>query len=392
MRIALYSHDAVGLGHIRRNLLIANELSRVFAGAEFLFITGCSHAATASRPPHSSICRLPKMRKDGRGRYISATPGLSTEGVLRTRMALIGPALERFAPDFFIVDSHPTGLQGELLPALARLRKRQSARIVLGLRDIIDDPAKVVAAWESNGTEDAILEYYDRIWVYGDAACFDFASEYDLSSELRTRLNYTGYFMRWPEIAAEAVEPDLRDSILCTVGGGVDGATLLGMMLDAPRPVGTRLTLLLGPDCPEPARAAICARAAEMEDVCVLDMHAAPVALMETARAVVSMGGYNTLSEIVSLGRPALVAPRIWPRVEQLIRARLFADRGLIDMLDPTALNPESIAEWIEARRPPRSPSPVNLGGRTALHRLAAEVVGYPSQEVCVEAPAEAAA
>jgi len=44
--------------------------------------------------------------------------------------------------------------------------------------------------------------------------------------------------------------------------------------------------------------------------------------------AVISMGGYNTLREVAALGKPNLVVPRVYPRVEQLMRARYFEANG----------------------------------------------------------------
>src|SRR5439155_22808958 len=49
------------------------------------------------------------------------------------------------------------------------------------------------------------------------------------------------------------------------------------------------------------------------------------------ADLVVCMAGYNTLSEVLSLGKKALIVPRPGPSAEQTMRARLFAERGLID-------------------------------------------------------------
>jgi predicted glycosyltransferase len=45
------------------------------------------------------------------------------------------------------------------------------------------------------------------------------------------------------------------------------------------------------------------------------------------------MGGYNTLSEVVSQGTLSLVIPRETPRTEQLIRAKAFKKQGLIDYI-----------------------------------------------------------
>jgi len=39
-RISLYSHDTCGLGHMRRNLLIARTLMNTYPDANILLITG----------------------------------------------------------------------------------------------------------------------------------------------------------------------------------------------------------------------------------------------------------------------------------------------------------------------------------------------------------------
>jgi predicted glycosyltransferase len=57
------------------------------------------------------------------------------------------------------------------------------------------------------------------------------------------------------------------------------------------------------------------------------------------------MAGYNTLSEVLSLNKRALVVPRAGPSAEQRMRAGLFANRGLLEMLDPSDLTPELMAQ-----------------------------------------------
>lgn len=60
------------------------------------------------------------------------------------------------------------------------------------------------------------------------------------------------------------------------------------------------------------------------------------------------MGGYNTISEILSLEKKALIIPRVYPRREQLIRAELFEKLGLFDMFHPHEVTPELINSWLQ--------------------------------------------
>ena len=58
---------------------------------------------------------------------------------------------------------------------------------------------------------------------------------------------------------------------------------------------------------------------------------------MNRAHCVVAMGGYNTFCEILSFDKPALIVPRVRPRLEQAIRAGRAEELGLIDVLyDPS--------------------------------------------------------
>ena len=69
------------------------------------------------------------------------------------------------------------------------------------------------------------------------------------------------------------------------------------------------------------------------------------VSAMAAADLVVCMAGYNTLAEVLNLGRKALVIPRAGPSAEQQMRCRLFAQRNLIDVLYPGQLSPQTLAE-----------------------------------------------
>ena len=59
--------------------------------------------------------------------------------------------------------------------------------------------------------------------------------------------------------------------------------------------------------------------------------------------ALVCMGGYNTLVEAVSRNTPVVCVPRVTPRTEQLIRAEAFARLGLLNVLLPAELTPDSL-------------------------------------------------
>ncbi|MEJ2026800.1 MAG: glycosyltransferase, partial [Limibacillus sp.] len=62
----------------------------------------------------------------------------------------------------------------------------------------------------------------------------------------------------------------------------------------------------------------------------------------------VSLAGYNTTLEVLQTGVPAVLLPyAAGEEGEQLLRARLLAERGLVTLLPPDELSPERLASAI---------------------------------------------
>src|SRR5713101_4961702 len=61
-RVALYSHDTMGMGHMRRNLLIAQTLARS-CRASVLLLAGAQEAAAFPLPPGVDCLALPAIMK-----------------------------------------------------------------------------------------------------------------------------------------------------------------------------------------------------------------------------------------------------------------------------------------------------------------------------------------
>jgi predicted glycosyltransferase len=97
---------------------------------------------------------------------------------------------------------------------------------------------------------------------------------------------------------------------------------------------------------------------------------------MNAADLVVTMAGYNSLYQLFRLGKRGLVIPRSGPSAEQRTRARLFAERGLIGIVEPEELSPRRIADKLidDLERTDFSlhePAIDTDGGRKAATRLA---------------------
>ena len=364
----------MGLGHVRRNLLIARTLAAPPIGAQILLISGIREAGRFPLPPGVDLVTLPAYRKSPDGSYHPNTLGDDVELLTRLRAGLVAAALRQYPCDLLVVDNVPRGALGELSEALQEVRARGRTRCVLGLRDVLDEPAAVRRQWQRQRNADAIRQSFDSVWVYGDPSVYDTAAEYGFGSEIRARLESLGYLdpLAHRDIGTASLPiPITAPYSLCVVGGGQDGWRLADAFARSRVPAGEQAVIVCGTRMPEGQRRLLDAVAAGRPELTILDFVTDPIGLMRAARRVVAMGGYNTVMEILSLGCPALIVPRVRPRLEQWIRAERLAAMGLIDVLHPDALSAESISRWLARDRgaPPQARSRLRFDGLDRLRR-----------------------
>ena len=125
IRVALYSHDAMGIGHLRRNLLIAKALGDACAkrGDELamLLLVGAREATLFEIPPGADCLALPAIAKSSDGEYHPRSLGVDLEELVQLRSSTIQASLHAFAPDVLIVDKLPRGVANELDAAMQAL-------------------------------------------------------------------------------------------------------------------------------------------------------------------------------------------------------------------------------------------------------------------------------
>jgi predicted glycosyltransferase len=375
-RIALYSHDTMGLGHIRRNQLIAKALAAPPLSASVLLITGIREGGAFAVPLGIDSMSLPAYHKGADGTYSARSLDMSAEQLRRLRADLIDMALMRFEPDLFIADNVPRGALDELMPALTRMRGEGRTRCVLGLREILDDPAIIRREWHDRQNFETIRRFYDAIWVYGDPTVYETATEYAFPGDVRNITSYMGYLdpccgLDLPKVSSGTLQKGKRLA-LCSAGGGQDGFELAQNFARAAFPNDMTGLIVTGPFMPRDKRKLITSFADERADLDVIEAIYDPIPLLRRADCVIAMAGYNTVNEILALGKRALLVPRTKPRTEQLIRAERLAELGLADFLPDTAVTPSALTNWLgtlSARADPRSR--IDFGGLDCIVRHA---------------------
>jgi predicted glycosyltransferase len=354
VNIIFYCHDSYGLGHLRRTLTLARYLRACAPAINQLIVTGSPLAHDLLLPEDGDYVKLPSVVKTGQDEYASRSLPLPFERMSRMRAEIIESVARNVRPDAFLVDHAPAGLRGELIPALRQLRRSSDTRLILGLRDVVDDAPRVRASWRREGVYELLEEVYDLVLVYGDPAVYDVVSEYGLSPRVARKTRYVGYLARDSERTPQQVRHalGLRTGrfVVATVGGGGDGVELLEAMLRGlQRSNGHFDTLVVaGPLMPAEPRE----RLAKLADACPLVRLVSYVddlpSTIAAADVVVSMGGYNSICEILSAERPAVIVPRVTPRREQLIRAEALSERGFVRTIHPDDVTPAGLIAEID--------------------------------------------
>lgn len=360
VRVLIYSHDTFGLGHLRRCRTIAHALVEKYKGLSVLILSGSPIIGSFDFRARVDFVRIPGVIKLYNGEYTSLGLHLDLSQTMAIRASIIRHTAEMFAPDLFIVDKEPLGLRGELQETLSIMKDRDTT-LVLGLRDIMDEPTLLRREWKSRNLLPALENLYDEIWVYGHEAFWDPLAEMDVPRSIRQKMTYTGYLRRTvpqPTKLPPAIELD-TPYLLVTAGGGGDGDQMVDWVLRAYETGADlmRSVLVLGPFMRPEMQAEVRERASRLDAVEVLTFDSHLEILMEKAAGVVAMGGYNTFCEILSLDKPALIIPRVAPRQEQLVRARRASELGVARMFDPS--DGATIDSFVDAMRAlPAQPRP----------------------------------
>ena len=385
--ILMYSHDTYGLGHIRRTMAIASHLLQ--GNINILILTGSPIVGRFSFPDQIDFVRIPGMIKKTNEEYLPLSIKIDSRHVLNIRKNIITATAKAFKPHLFIVDKEPLGLQKEVLPTLKWLKRcMPETRTILGLRDIMDDAGTVQEDWRRKGIYEILNQLYSEIWVYGNQKFYDPVQEYAIPNRISKKMLFTGYIPR--KVPDKKAVHQLRREqnltkgeklVVVTTGGGGDGFAVMDAYLNMLESASTSLpfksVLITGPFMADREAKEVNERArrlgAKTYQFCrVMEK------MLAAADLVVSMGGYNTVCEILSQGTPALIIPREVPRKEQIIRAQVLYNHNLVDYIPWHSLSPEILRERVLAIL--ERPEPY----RDAISRF--ELTGYKIMRFRLEA------
>ncbi len=378
-RVLLYIQHLLGVGHLKRALLIAEALGD--AGITVWVVSGGTPARVLEA--HDvDVVQLPAIRAgDARFSTLVDSDGKPVDDVFKAnRRDRLLELFGSFAPDALVIEAFPFGrrqLRFELIPLLEEAdRTRPRPRILCSVRDIVQEKRDPARLDEQVAT---IRRFFDQVLVHGDPNLVRLEESFSRTGEIADRIAYTGYVC--------GTVPHRRDNacdtvgeVLVSVGGGAVGSDLLRVALAArvrSKPSRKRWRLLVG----DSVSAGVFERLSDSasENVIVERSRADFDKLLANCAVSVSQCGYNTMMDVLRYGVPSVVVPfRGAGETEQALRAEKLRSRGLVHVVDERTLSPDRLATAIDAAIQAGRPVEhgLDLGGGQRTAQLIAASLG----------------
>lgn len=373
-RVLFHVQHLLGIGHAKRGAMLARAMEReglavtVLSGGEPVAVDW-GGAEIVQLPPARALDTGFKRIVDEAGHPLDAA-----FHARRREQALA--TLRRVAPAALLVESYPFGRRAfrvELDALIAAARER-GIPVLVSIRDILvakRDPRRIAEIVRR------VLTDVDAVLVHGDRTLVPLEASFPAAGEIAAKVIYTGYVAEPPpEDRGEAG----RGEVIVSAGGGAVGAPLLRAALAA-RPLTSAADrvwrLIAGPNLPDDDYAAL-ARAAG-PGVALERFRADFPALLGRCHLSLSQAGYNTILDLLQARARAVVVPFAeGSETEQMLRARILAGRGLLEVVDARELaGPEAgarlaaaIERALAAPRPAIGALSLDGGGRTAREIL----------------------
>ena len=383
-RIFVYVQHLLGIGHLKRAATLAQAMAleglAVTLASGGLPVPGIASdmarggVRLAQRPPASAADLDFKVLLDGNGREID-------ERWKRARSDALLAAWGAADPHALVLELFPFGrrqMRFELLPLLdAAAGAARRPVIVCSVRDVLGGQRSPQRQQETLGL---VERYFDHVLVHSDPAVIGFERTFALAGRLASKIRYTGYVV-------DASAPGVPQSsagmseVIVSAGGGAVGAELLETAIRA-RPLSTLRSrtwrVLAGSNLQEASFSALARLAEETGEGRVVVERARRdfTTLLANCELSVSQAGYNTLIEVLQARARAVAVPFAGgDETEQTLRARCFAERGLLEFVEESALAPQALAAAIDraARKPRPAPGAVDLDGAHCSAALIAE-------------------
>jgi predicted glycosyltransferase len=313
-------------------------------------------------PPRCDFIKLPTIVKVDTGVWRPNSLAMNYQDLLYIRSEIIQNVALSFKPHVFLVDHMPHGALGELdWPLRVLKRYCPETKVLLGLRDILGAPEVITKMWQTEGAFDAAEKFYDQICIYGCSDVFNVTGEYKFPKTLVAKSRYCGYVARDESAIRRKnsrILKRLQDEItnkmvLVTGGGGADASYFMDKFLDAVKVLkgheDFQAVISTGPFMQKDQVKLLQAKAKGLP-ISIQRHSRDSIDYIRRADLVISMAGYNTVSEIMRFKKNAIIVPRPGPSAEQTMRTNILSKRGLFNTIHPSNLTTDNFADLISTK------------------------------------------
>ena len=386
MKVLFYCQHVLGIGHLVRSAEIARALSR---DDEVTFVSGGAPVDGFPFPRGVKLVQLPALQTGEEfGALEDCGSGHTVEEVQDLRVQRLLSLFDELRPDALVIELFPFGRKRfafELIPLLERARSRSEETLVAcSLRDILVE--KSDTAKHEERVSRIVNSYFDLILIHGDPAFQELDETFHRVGDLHCQIQYTGLVRQEePGLTAVSMQFDTVPTIVASIGSGRyrHGQVLLESVIQAATLLGEKIPhcfrVFAGPFIPHEVYAALEQMARQARNVEIEKYSPHFIEHLKRADLSISMGGYNTIMNILATGIRSLVYPYTAnDDLEQQVRARKLVSLGVVELLHPEMLAADVLAPKIVgmlAKKPARFTFDMN-GATNTARILRSAVVG----------------
>ncbi|MGE3758725.1 MAG: glycosyltransferase family protein [Pseudobdellovibrionaceae bacterium] len=371
-RIAIYCQHLLGVGHLTRVLNISEFLA---PWAEVHLIQGGPEAGKTLIHKNFHHHKLPPLLMHEETKEMYDPSGKhTTEEVLEARKHII----EKIVQDPFdalLVELFPFGrnkLKTEILGLIEKTRlKSGKIPVFCSVRDII------VKKKDRHERDQKIVhllnQFFDLVFVHSDQRIIRFEESFTAYGKISSKVHYTGFI--GPKIFKTAVQRDPKRVVISQGGSDVGLPLLIQSIPAAAEFPEFQFHVVVGSRTEKSKKEEIENLASRYPNVRVHEFMGAFPEFLAGSALSISMGGYNTLMELVQTATPALIYP-YGADEEQRVRAERFEKKGLVHLIGDEHLKSKEIVKRIkEVLALTYPPVDVNLNGAEATALLMKEFI-----------------
>ncbi|MBN2881201.1 hypothetical protein JXM83_04055 [Candidatus Woesearchaeota archaeon] len=321
--IILYTPFVKGLGHISRVAKLSNIIVDKLGDKYQIVILTDSNII----PRINKKIKIIKLLTTNKYLEIINNDKLDREHertLYDIRAKAISKIVSKIKPSIFFSDYRPKGHNNELVRTI--LKNYKKTKFILIMRDIFQNKEQTLLKWNNSNFVQFINKYYHKILIFGDQNMFDFAKEYDLKL-IKSKMEYVGYLTKNNAVYSW----QKNKNIIITVGSGDNREKIIDNICE-----NINLDNIIVISGPSAEKSKIEKLQQKYLNVKFVEYVDDIYSLYNKARLIISLGGYNSMTELMKTNIPVIIIPEITlNEEEQLIRAKLFSDNNIFALLYP---------------------------------------------------------